>query len=98
MEFIISKSYLQRYFKNCPIVSNITTNCLKAHCKYLWKTQKYLLIKVHKEWKPMATSVVHFVGCTQPGPKKPPNVRKPNPKDPSKRQRIESGQPALVHP
>ena len=30
-----SKYYLQRYFETCPIVSNITTNCLKAHCKYL---------------------------------------------------------------
>ena len=99
MEFIISKCYLQRYFKTCPIVSNITTNCPKAHCKYLWKTQKYLLIKVHEEWKPMATCVVdiHFVGCTQPNPKEPAHVTKPNPKDPNKRQRIESGQPALIH-
>ena len=48
-----SKYYLQKYFETCPIISNITTNCLKAHCKYLWKTQKYLLIKVHEEWKPM---------------------------------------------
>ena len=46
------------------------------------------------------TSVVniHFVGCTQPSPKEPAHVIKPNPKDPSKGQRIESGQPALVHP
>ena len=49
-----SKYYLQKYFETCPIVLNITTNCPKAHCKYLWKTQKYLLIKVHEEWKPMA--------------------------------------------
>ena len=42
----------------------------------------------------MATCVVdiHFVGCTQPSPKEPAHVSKPNPKDPSKRQRIESGQ------
>ena len=65
-----SKCYLQRYFETCPIVSNISTNCPKANCKYLWKTQKYLLIKVHEEWKLMATCVidVHFVGCTQPSP------------------------------
>ena len=30
-----SKYYLQNYFETCPIVSNITTNCPKAHCKYL---------------------------------------------------------------
>ena len=41
----------------------------------------------------MATCVVdvHFVGCTQPSPKEPAHVSKPNPKNPSKRQRIESG-------
>ena len=33
-----------------------------------------------------------FVGGTQPGPKETAFVSKPNPKDPSKRQRIESGQ------
>ena len=95
-----SKCYLQKYFETYPIISNITNNCLKAHCKYLWKTQKYLLIKDHEEWKPMATCVVdvHFVGCTQPSSKEPTHVSKPNPKDPSKRQRIESGKLALVHP
>ena len=65
------------------------------------KTQKYLLIiKVHKGWKPMATYVfdVHFVGCTQPSLKGPAHMSKPNPKNPSKRQGIESGQPALVYP
>ena len=51
-----SKYYLQRYFETCPIVSNITTNCPKAYCKYLWKNQKYLLIKVHGNM------------CTQPSP------------------------------
>ena len=35
-----SKYYLKRYFETCHIVSNITTNCPKAHCKYLQKTQK----------------------------------------------------------
>ena len=49
-----SKYCLQKYFETCPFVSNITTNCPKAHCKHLWKTQKYLLIKFHEEWKPMA--------------------------------------------
>ena len=95
-----SKCYLQRYFETCPIISNVTTNWPKAHCKYLWKIQKYLLIKVHEEWKPMATCVVdvHLVGCTQPNPKEPAHVSKPNPRDPGKRQRIESEQPAIVHP
>ena len=48
----------------------------------------------------MATCMVdvHFVGCTQPSPKEPAHMSKPNPKDPSKRQRIDSGQPDLVHP
>ena len=41
---------------------------------------------------------VHFVGCTQPGPKELAYVSKPNPKDTSKRQRIESEQPALFIP
>ena len=96
-----SKCYLQRYFETYHIVSNITTHCPKAYCKYLWKPKKYLLlIKVYKGWKPMATCVVdiHFVGCTQPSPKEPAHLSKSNPKDPNKRQRIESGQPALVHP
>ena len=95
-----SKCYLRRYFETYPTVSNITTNYLKAHCKYLWKPKKYLLIKVHEEWKPMATCVVdiYFVGCTQLNPKEPTHVSKPNPKDSSKRQRIESGQPTLGHP
>ena len=49
---------------------------------------------------PWQTCVVndYFVGCTQPSPKEPAHASKPNPKDPNKRQRIESGQPALVHP
>ena len=40
----------------------------------------------------MATSVVDFVGCTQPEPKEPAQVNKPNLRDPSKRQRIENRQ------
>ena len=40
----------------------------------------------------MATSVVDFVGCTQPEPKEPVQVNKPNLRDPSKRQRIENRQ------
>ena len=82
-----SKCYLQMYFETCPIISNITTNCPKAHCKYLWKPKEYLLVKVHEEWKPMATCVVdvYFVGCTQLSIKEPAHVSKPNPKDPSKR-------------
>ena len=32
-----SKCYLQRHFKTYPIISNITTHCLKTHYKYLWK-------------------------------------------------------------
>ena len=35
-----SKCYLQKCFETCPIVSNITTNCPKAHCKYLWRNPK----------------------------------------------------------
>ena len=48
----------------------------------------------------MTTCVVdvHFVGCTQPNPKEPAHVTKPTPRDPNKRQRIKSGQLALVHP
>ena len=38
MEFTVND--LQKYFEACPIVSNITTNCLKAHRKYLWKEPK----------------------------------------------------------
>ena len=40
MEFIIfknSKCYLQRHFETYPIISNITTHCLKTHYKYLRK-------------------------------------------------------------
>ena len=40
----------------------------------------------------MATSVVDFVGCTQPEPKEPVQVNKPNLRDPSKRQSIENRQ------
>ena len=40
----------------------------------------------------MATSVVDFVGCTQPEPKEPAQVNKPNLRGPSKRQRIENRQ------
>ena len=57
-----SKYYLQKYFETCPIVSNITTNCLKAHCKYLWKTQKIFTNK--SPWG-MKT---HGNMCTQPSP------------------------------
>ena len=38
MEFTMND--LQKHFEACPIVSNITTNCPKAHCKYLWKKLK----------------------------------------------------------
>ena len=71
-----SKYYLQKYFETCPIVSNITTNCPKAHCKYLWKTKKYLLIKVHKKWKLMAI-------CAH----NPAHVSKTQAKNTSRRQR-----------
>ena len=40
----------------------------------------------------MATCVVDFVGCTQPNPKEPAQVNKPNLRDPSMRQRIENKQ------
>ena len=40
----------------------------------------------------MATCVVDFVGCTQPDPKEPAQVNKPNLRDPSMRQRIENKQ------
>ena len=71
-----SKYCLQKYFETCPIISNITTNCLKAHCKYLWNTQKYLLIKVHEEWKLMAI-------CAH----NPAHVSKAQAKNTSRRQR-----------
>ena len=46
-----------------------------------------------RDKNPWQTCVVnvHFVGCIQSGPKEPAHVNKPNPKDPSKRQMIESG-------
>ena len=53
------------------IVSNITTNFPKAHCKYLWKTQKYLLIKVHEEWKPIATCAHNSTHVSKPKQKTP---------------------------
>ena len=33
VEFMMND--LQKHFEACPIVSNITNNCLKAHYKYL---------------------------------------------------------------
>ena len=35
MEFIKVNIIDKKYFETCPIVSNITTNCPKAHYKYL---------------------------------------------------------------
>ena len=40
----------------------------------------------------MATCVVDFVGCTQPNPKEPAQVNRPNLRDPNKKQRTESRQ------
>ena len=40
----------------------------------------------------MATCVVDFVGCTQPNPKEPTQVNRPNLRDPNKKQRTESRQ------
>ena len=40
----------------------------------------------------MATCVVDFVGCTQPEPKEPTQVNRPNLRDPNKKQRTESRQ------
>ena len=54
------------------IGSKITTNYPKAHCKYLWKTQKYLLIKVHEEWKPMVTCAHNPAHVSKPKQKKTP--------------------------
>ena len=45
-----------------------------------------------REKSPMATCVVDFVGCTQPDPKEPVQVNRPNLRDPSKKQRTESRQ------
>ena len=94
-----SKCYLQRHFETYPIISNVTTHCPKAHYKCLWKPKYLLIIKVHEGWKPMATCVVnvHFVGWTQPSPMGPAHMSKPSPKNPNKKQRIENGQPALIH-
>ena len=44
MEFTVND--LQKHFEACPIVSNITTNCPKAHCKYLWKELKVFTNKI----------------------------------------------------
>ena len=77
-----SKYYLQKYFETCPIVSKITTNCPKAHCKYLWKTQKIFTNK--SPWG-MKT---HGNMCTQPSP-----CEQAQAKNTSKRQR----RTALVH-
>ena len=94
-----SKCYLQRHFETYPIISNVTTHCPKAHYKCLWKPKYLLIIKVDEGWKPMATCVVnvHFVGWTQPSPMGPAHMSKPSPKNLNKKQRIENGQPALVH-
>ena len=84
-------SYYFKYYNSLP----------KDPLQISMKNPKYLLIiKVHEGWKLMATCVVdvHFVGWTQPNAKGPAHMSKPNPKNPSKRQRIESGQPTLVHP
>ena len=40
----------------------------------------------------MATYVVDFVGCTQPNPKEPAQVNRPNLRDPNKKQWTESRQ------
>ena len=40
----------------------------------------------------MAKCVVDFVGYTQPNPKEPAQVNRPNLRDPSKKQRTESRQ------
>ena len=55
MEFIKENSIYKSIFETCPIVSNITTNCSKSHCKYLWKNPKIFTNKIHEEWKPMET-------------------------------------------
>ena len=81
-----SKYYLKRYFETCHIVSNITTNCPKAHCKYLQKTQKIFTNK--SPWQ--------HVHTTQPKGTSP--CEQAQAKNTSRRQRIRSGQTALVHP
>ena len=60
----------------------------------LSKPKEYLLIKVHEEGKPMATCV-DFVGYTQPNPKEPAQVNKPNP---ARGRGLKVGKTALVHP
>ena len=100
MEFIIVNVTYKGILKLVLLFQTLQLIAQRLIASIYEKTQKYLLIKVHEEWKPMATCVVdvHFVGCTQPSPKEPAHVSKPNPKNPSKRQRIKSGQPALVYP
>ena len=73
-----SKYYLRKHFETCHIVSNITTNCPKAHCKYLWKTQKYLLTKVHEEWKLMAICAHNLAHVSKPKQKKHQQEAKEN--------------------
>ena len=80
-----SKYYLQKYFEICPIVSNITTNCPKAHYKYLWKTQKIFTNK--SPWG-MKT---HGNMCTQPNP------CEQSPSKKHQQEAKESGKTLLVH-
>ena len=46
------KIVFTKVFWNLSYCSNITTNCSKVHCKYLRKTQKYLLIKSMRNESP----------------------------------------------
>ena len=80
MEFII-ESAIYKSIETCPIISNNTTNCPKAHCKYLWKKPKLFTNKSPWGIKTHGKHVLdYFVGCTQPGPKGPAHVSKPKPK------------------
>ena len=100
MKFIIfknSKCYLQKHFETFAIILNITTHCPNIH-----ENPKYLLIiRVHEGWNPMATCVIAInlvgsnMGWTQPSPKGPAHMSKPDPKNSNRRLRIENKQPTL---
>ena len=94
MEFIIVNVIYKGILKLVLLFQTLQLIAQRPIASIYEKPKKYLLIKVHKEWKIHGKHVLLmsiFVGCTQLSPKEPAHVSKPNPKDPSKRQRIESG-------
>ena len=89
MKFIIVNVIYKGVLKLVLVFQTLQLITQRPIASIYEKPKKYLLIKVHEEWKPMATCVVdvHFVGCTQTSLKELAHVSKPNPRDPNKRQR-----------